>query len=406
MTSTWLRPVTEEETHSRLDLLLGGGPRRVARHWLSLLVLSLAVLGAAAFFVRFVNGEDSPYYSAVVERSDFVPVMALRGELHVAGEFAVLAPRAGRIAWISDKTMGLVRKGEMLARIEADDDKNAVEIEESGVAAAQATLDAAQVAAQEAAARLARFEGVWRRSGGRAPSLNEMETARASVQRADLAVTAARAQAEGARLRLGTKRVEHARSEVRTDVGGVMVRRHVARGQSVNERQPLFTLSAGRAPLIVEVAFPSMPFGSPPAGTQAQVRMDTMPDEPQPARLSNLYTQSSSGKTIGQFVLDHADPRLSPGMAATVELNLPVRHGVLLVPDAALAFDPGIVTGQQPPSIYVLSDDGEPRRIAVTLGASDGKRTEVFGAGLKPGDRVVIGWRAPIAAPSPSRSGS
>ncbi|MFD2135085.1 hypothetical protein ACFSLT_07310 [Novosphingobium resinovorum] len=51
--------MTEHDTHTPLDALLGAAPRRVFRHWLSLLILAIAALGAMTFFVRFVSGDDS-----------------------------------------------------------------------------------------------------------------------------------------------------------------------------------------------------------------------------------------------------------------------------------------------------------------------------------------------------------
>lgn len=400
--------MTEGHTPSGLDTLLGATPRRVARHWLSLLVLTLAGLGAAAFFVRFVTGEDSPYYSAAVERGDLVPMVAQKGELHAAGEFVISAPRAGRITWISPKSTGAVKKGELLARIDLVGAKDAIGIEESDVTAAHAALAAAQISAQEAAARLGRFEGVWRRSGGRAPALNEMEAARASARRTSLAVDSARAQATAARLRLKGKRADVAPSELRAPDDAVILDRLASHGQAVDERQPLFTLSRTQGPLVIEVPIPMPPFGPPPTGAPAQVRLDALPDAPQAATLAQLRPASRSqpGLAIARFAIAQADPRLRPGMPATVEMLLPPRRGVLLVPDAALAFDPGAAAGRQPPSVYVLSKGGEPRRVNVVVGASDGQHTEVFGAGLAPGDQVIIGWRAPTAASSGTRPGS
>lgn len=397
----WRAAVTEEEAHSRLDALLGATPRRVARHWFSLLLLALAALAATTFFVRFVTGEDSPYYSAAVERGDLLPVVSERGELRDPNEFSLLAPQAGRIIWLSPKTTGSVRKGELLARIDITGAKEAIAIEASGAAEAKAALEAATVAAQEAAARLARFEGVWRRSGGRAPSLNEMEDTRARSRRADLAVDAARAQVRAAQLRVQSRRANLAQSEVRAPADGVMVRHLVAQGDEIDEDQPLFALSSGRTPLVVEVTLSLPPVGPPRVGTTAQVRIDSIPDQPLTARLTQLrgLLPPQPGLAAAQFTLADADPRLRSGMQATVELELPARRNVLLVPDAALAFDPSSGAGKEPPHIYVLSEDGEPRRVTVVAGPSDGTRTEIFGAGLAPGDHVIIGWRTPTTAP-------
>jgi HlyD family secretion protein len=92
------------------------------------------------------------------------------------------------------------------------------------------------------------------------------------------------------------------------------------------------------------------------------------------------------------FTIERPDPKVRPGMAATVEIEFPQRRNVLLVPNPALQFEPATGQSHRRERIYVL-EDGEPRRVYVSTGSSDGKRTEVFANGLEPGDQVIIGWR-------------
>jgi HlyD family secretion protein len=386
--------VTEQDTHTPLDALLGAAPRHVLRHWLSLLVLAIAALAALTFFVRFVTGEDSPYYSAPVERGNLTPLVSERGQVRGSGEVTVNAGLTGRMTWISGKTDGEVEKGELLAVIDAGQVASLVEIDRSRLAAAQAALEGARVSAQDAGGRLARFESVWKRSGGRAPSLNEIERARAEARKAALGVSAARAEAEAAQLQLTNDRARQAGSEVRAPIAGTLVMRHAQPGQVVDEQQPLFTIAAGMDPLTVEVPLTGRSDAPIKAGTLAQVRLDAMPDTPQSATLTLLRVtpppQSAPPRAV--FTIERPDPKVRPGMAATVEIEFPQRRNVLLVPNPALQFEPATGQSHRRERIYVL-EDGEPRRVYVSTGSSDGKRTEVFANGLEPGDQVIIGWR-------------
>jgi HlyD family secretion protein len=386
--------VTDQDAHTPLDTLLGAAPRRVMRHWLSLLVLLIAALGAMTFFVRFVTGEDSPYYSAPVERGNLIPLVSERGQVRGSGEVTVSAALSGRITWVSAKSDGAVEKGEVLAVIDAGQAASAVAIGRSRLAAAQAALDAAKVAAQDTGARLARFESVWKRSGGRAPSLNEIERARTDARRADLDVAGARAEVEAAQLQLKDDQARQAGSEVHAPISGTLVVRHIQPGAIVAEHQPLFTIAAGLAPLTVDVPLRAQATAPIKAGTRAQVRLDAMPDAPQSATLTLLRVtpppQTLPPRAV--FTIERPDSKVLPGMAATVEIQLAERRNVLLVPDAALVFEPSAGQPHRRPRIYVL-DDGEPKRVYVTVGSSDGKRTEVFANDLEPGDRAIIGWR-------------
>lgn len=107
---------------------------------------------------------------------------------------------------------------------------------------------------------------------------------------------------------------------------------------------------------------------------------------------------------MGVFVLQNPARSVVPGVQATLEIELPARRGVLLVPNAALEFAPNGSVGRERDGIYLLSDDGEPRRVYVATGVSDGKRTEVFGKGVEPGAQVITGWRnPPVGGGSPGQ---
>jgi HlyD family secretion protein len=384
--------VSKADKHSPLDALLDAAPRGAMRHWLSLLVLLLAALGTLAFFVRFVSGDDTPYYTAPVERGDIVPRVSERGQVRGSGEVTVTAATPGKVTWIIGKTDAEVAQGELLAVIDAGQLASAVAIARSRVTAAQAALNAAKISAEDASARLARFENVWRRSGGRAPSLNEMENARVEARRAELAVDAARAGVASAGQQLKDQQAQMQSTEVRAPIAGTLVMRQVQVGQTVAGNQPMFTVAAGLAPLTIELPVTSRPNVPIKVGALAQVRFDALPDAPQSARLTPL--PGSPQRLV--FTIERPDPIIRPGMTATVEIDLPERRNVLLVPDAALAFEPvdrqERQQGGRRERIYVL-DRGDPRRVYVTVGGSDGKRAEVFANDLEPGDQAIIGWR-------------
>lgn len=383
----------ETAGHASLDTLLGATPRRVLRHWLSLLILAAALLGAAVFFVRFVTGDDSPYYSAPVERGDLVPQVSERGLIHGSGEVTIHAPVEGPVTWLTpDDT---VDRGALVAKIDVEPIRAAVAIDESRLAAAQASLEAAQVSAREAAGRLARFESVWRRSGGRAPSLNELEGARSEARRTELAVATAQAQRDAARLQLRGNEARVKQAEIRAPISGMVVSRAVRPGQAVSKGQAVLVMAAGASPLTIRVPMPVDPASSITLGAPARVRLDSLPDQPQTAKLSGIIPMrpGSTGRPGAVFTLASPSPGVRPGMTATVEVDLARRENVLLVPDAALAFDPAGAGDRKRRRIYLLTKDGEPRRVYVTAGASDGSRTEVFAEELEPGMQVITGWR-------------
>jgi HlyD family secretion protein len=113
--------------------------------------------------------------------------------------------------------------------------------------------------------------------------------------------------------------------------------------------------------------------------------------------------------------VDNGDLSLRPGMTATAEIVAATRRDVLLIPNAALRFTPPAATAKsktsmaftlmpRPPAspksakparngqgeqrIWVLRD-GQPTAVAVKVGVSDGKHSEVMGGELKAGMPVI-----------------
>jgi len=106
--------------------------------------------------------------------------------------------------------------------------------------------------------------------------------------------------------------------------------------------------------------------------------------------------------------VDNAGLLLRPGMTATAEIVVAEGKGVLSVPSAALRFQPqeagsrSLVQSMMPTSgadnskpgrqrsLWVLRE-GRPVQVQVTVGLTDGQRTEIAGGPVAEGEAVVVG---------------
>ncbi|WP_395391078.1 efflux RND transporter periplasmic adaptor subunit [Novosphingobium sp. BL-8A] len=393
-----------ESDEVALDSFLGFGARRGRTHLLRILLLAAAVVALILLLVRFLGGTDSPYYTALVEQGSITPLLSERGTVHGSGEVALAAALDGTVTAEGVPAGGKVEKGQVLATIDAEPLRSTLTADRALVAAAEADLAGARGARDEATAKLARFEDVWRRSGHRVPAINELEAARAAAERVAREVTAAEARVAAARSSLKADSEKLAAAVVTAPFAGYVVERNIRTGQRVRVGMKLFTLAASDETLEIEIPLARAGNAGLEAGTVAQVRLDAMPDEVQQATLARILTDRADapGSRRAVFTLEKPTEAIRPGMGATVEVALPERKNVLLVPDAALTFEPGSPgtgnatphsTGRNQPRIYLVSGDGEPRRVYVSAGAGDGKRTEVFANDLRPGAEVIVGWR-------------
>lgn len=89
------------------------------------------------------------------------------------------------------------------------------------------------------------------------------------------------------------------------------------------------------------------------------------------------------------------DLALVPGMIAATQIVIDQRNNMTRVPDRALRYAPGALSGvaaTAPPAgqarVWVLRD-GTPVAISVVSGLDDGNYTEIVKGDFQPGDRVI-----------------
>ncbi len=393
---------TEPGPTAQVDVLLGARPRSRLRRWVSAILLVLVLAAAATLLLRFVEGNDTPYYMAPITRADLRPQLRLRGTFYPAGEVSVRAPHDALLTALPEAIGARVLRGQALAVIDTTTYARAIAADRSELAAAQDQARREAVASRAAAARLARFEKVWRASGQRVPSLDELESARLQAARAALAARRARTLADAAaqRLRADTRDLQAALP--RAPIDGVVSARLVPAGSRVRAGEPLLQLAPLGAAARVAVSLGASD-GPLSPGLKAEVLINGRP--PREARLLRVRG-GADGRQQAVFGLA-PDPGLPPRGVATVLLSLPTRHHVLLVPDAALAFAPHCSAQRSGHNLCLLARDGTARSVPVVLGPGDGRHTQILAGNVRPGQLAIIGWReAPVAsAPARTRPG-
>ena len=97
----------------------------------------------------------------------------------------------------------------------------------------------------------------------------------------------------------------------------------------------------------------------------------------------------------------NVDLALKPGLTASTRIIVDQRSNVLRVPDQALRYAPGGITGAGTPAtgaqaptpkvshVWVLRD-GTPVSLVVVPGLDDDSFTEIVSGDLKAGDQVIV----------------
>lgn len=195
---------------------------------------------------------------------------------------------------------------------------------------------------------------------------------------------------EGLRYDLETLRAKHdlaelqlSYTEIRAPFAGVVARRNVRLGQTVQPNAVLFRVT-DPSPLKAQVFIPERELKRLKTGQAASVQVDAVPGRTFIARVSlvspTIDIQSATFKTT----LEVADPsgELRPGMFARVGIVFERKPDALQIPRVALVETDG------ERSVFVVQN-GVARQRSVNTGLADAGNIEIIG-GLAGDEQVIV----------------
>ena len=400
---------------------------RGRRAWLQALVVALAIVLAVGGFLYWRGQADTSatrYRTEEATRGNLVVTVTATGNLQPTNKVDVGSELSGIVETVLVDENDRVTKGKLLAQLDLSRLSDQVARSRSTLAAAQAKVAQTQATVREAQANLERLRQVQQLSGGKVPSKAEMSTGEAGRARAQADEASARAAVTEASAALRSDETNVRKASIRSPIDGVVLTRKVDPGQTVAasfQAPVLFTIAEDLRQMDLQVDVDEADVGQVRDGQQATFTVDAYPGRRYPASVKRVDFGSQVKDNVVTYPtllqVDNDDLSLRPGMTATAEITTLTREDALLVPNAALRFTPpantapeksaGLVsrliphaprsaprratvkvTGAQQ-QVYVLRD-GVPVPIAVTVGASDGRSTEITNGDLAPGTPVVV----------------
>jgi len=428
-----------------LQILLAGATRpwwRRGSTALALLVL-LALAVGAWLWQRQATQQAAPrYLTQPVTRGALAVTVSATGTLQPTRSVAVGSELSGTVTRVFVDVNDPVKKGQLLVELDRAKLGDAVAGASAELQAAQARREQAAATQQESRARLARLEEAARLSGGRLPAATELDSARAAAARAAADLAAAEANVAQATAALSTSRTNLAKSSIRSPIDGVVLARNVEPGNAVAaslQAVTLFTLAEDLRAMKLSVNVDEADVAQLKVGQRARFSVAAQPGRDYPASVTRVAYGSTTTDNVVTYTtlleVDNADLSLRPGMTANASIATIERSDVLRVPNSALRFTPvnaataaasGSVpaaddsfvskliprpprapqrsgareggradgrtdshAGSREATLWLLRE-GRPVALQVERGLSDGRLTEVRGAGLAEGLAVIV----------------
>jgi HlyD family secretion protein len=422
-----MNPTTNAEAVKSLVMAQGksAGWLRFAK-WLGI----PAVLAVAALFYGYQRAGASStaivYQTAGVTRGDLVASVSATGSLQPTNEVEVGSELSGIVESVYVEENDRVKAGQVLARLDVSKLTDQRNRSVASLTSNRARLAQAEATVIEATANLNRLREVSRLSGGKVPSASELETAEATMARADADRASAQAAITEAEAALRSDETNLSKATIRSPIDGIVLSRQIEPGQTVAaslQAPTLFTVAEDLTEMELEVDVDEASVGRVEAGQAATFTVDAYPDRKYTATVSRVAYGSETTNGVVTYptllTLKNTDLSLRPGMTATAQIATATRRNAVLVPNAALRFTPDtgsasaqgrgglmgslmpgppnrggaakVVTSSEAGAKQVwIVRDGAPVSLPLTIGVTDGRVTEVTSGEIAPGMRLIV----------------
>jgi len=392
--------------------------------WLIWISVALVILGAAVIWQSKHVTSNLQYKTQEARRGSLVITVSATGNLEPTNQVDVGSELSGIIGSVMVDYNDWVKAGQMLAKLDTDTLQAQVLQSEAALTAAEARVEESQATVFETKLKLQRCQ---RMAEKQMCAQEEVDTDSAAYKRAQAGEGSARAQVAEARARLDADRTKLAKAAIRSPINGVVLVRAVEPGQTVAasfQAPVLFTLAEDLSEMELHVDVDEADVGLVQEGQTARFTVDAFPDQVFKAQITQVRygAQEVEGVITYETVLkvDNTELSLRPGMTATAEITVKRIDEALLVPNAALRFNPIVQASNKsssgkgsllsrlmprPPGlkkaqnknddkkgqqqVWILKD-GAPVAIPVSTGTSDGIRTEITQGELQAGTALLV----------------
>jgi HlyD family secretion protein len=385
------------------------------RKTLVLLTLILAATISLGAFYSNRGGAAPVLTTAAVTRGSIVTVVSATGTLQAVTTVQVGSQVSGSVEALFADFNAMVRKGQVLARLDQSTYATAVDQAQASLVSAEAEAERLRVGKWAADAALARARDL---SAKQLLPAADLESAETAARSAASQVVGGDARVVQARSAVRTAQVNLAKTVIASPIDGVVIARNVDVGQTVAaslSAPTLFVIAADLSRMQLNASIDESDLGQIRQDQAVTFRVDAYPSDTFTGTVSQVRLNPTTLNNVVTYaaIIDapNAALKLKPGMTANATIEVARRDDVVRVPAAALRFKPeaGVLAhfsasaAQTPKGPVVWVSNGTTiAPVPVKPGASDGTFTEILGDALAEGALLVTRAASASSATSPS----
>jgi HlyD family secretion protein len=339
------------------------------------------------------KGDGPAYRTEQVSTGDIQQSVTATGTVNAVTTVLVGTQVSGTIKSLYADFNSRVTKGQLIALIDP-------EMLEAQLAQAKANVEKAVATFRDADRTLKRNRELFAKN----------LIPRSDFDTAETNFDSAKAQLEQAKAASKVAETNLRYTRILSPVDGIVISRNVDIGQTVAasfQTPTLFTIAQDLTKMQIDTNIAESDIGVVKLGQEVDFTVDAYPDI---TFKGKVWQKRQAPITVQNVVtydvviqVDNGDLKLMPGMTANVSVIITTKRDVLRLTNAATRFrmtdrsapaGAGAKAGagvseKKGPAVWVL-ENGKPKRVAITLGISDGTYTEIVSGDLKEGQQVIV----------------
>lgn len=376
------------------------------RRWGRWAVLALVVAAAAAFFLQPRKTEVQVTSVVTAYPSQQYAQLTASGYVVAQRRAAVASKATGRLLELRVREGSVVRKDDVIARLDASDVQASilaaqagVRVAEAGLRQAQATLRQAQIEQLNADVELARSKNLFAQQFVSQQAVDaaqrRADASGASAAAAQAGIAQAQASVGQAQAQLKLQQVNEDYALIRAPFDGVVLVKNANVGDIITPfssaagTQGAVVTMADMGTLEVEADVSESNLSKAKIGEPVEITLDALPDARFRGVVAGIVPTVDRAKAtvMTKIRFDKLDPRILPEMSAKVTFLSQAATDADQQP--LLAVNPKAIV-ERDGKTQVFRIEGETAAaVAVTKGRTLGDVVEVKG-GLKSGERLVL----------------
>ncbi|WP_323668481.1 efflux RND transporter periplasmic adaptor subunit [Aliarcobacter butzleri] len=400
--------------------------KRINRKFIYIAIAIVSFLAIVLFFIFNGNNKSNKieYITKKVIQGDLSVVVSTTGNLNPTNSVEIGIEVSGTLKEIFVDFNDEVKAGQILAKIDTVKLQSQVDSSTAALAIAVANQKESQVLLNNKKTLYDRTLNMYKNSGGKYPSKNELDDTRFSYEATIESLEAAKAKVLQAQSNLKTDKQNLEKASVKSSIDGIVLNREVEVGQTLAATMSapkLFTIAKDLTNMDLIVSIDEADVADIKKDLPVTFTVDAYPNKVFNGKVKQvrLNPVDTNGVVTYETVVsvDNEDLLLKPGMTATAKIITKESKNKLLIPNGALRFKPKMqeqknggvnlvgpnmnrpanvardLSKKELAPIFVL-ENNQPKRVMVKVLDSDGKLTSIESEELKVNDEVIISQKS------------